>query len=149
VNVTNPRPLLHLEGAAVFALSLLAYHWSLGSWLQFALLFLVPDLSILGYAASVRGGTITYNAVHSYVGPLALAAYSLASHRPVILSLSLIWIAHIGFDRMLGFGLKYPTRFKDTHLNPDRHTLEIGSPSFGKLWRDDNRTESDRRHHAR
>jgi hypothetical protein len=117
----NPRPLLHLEGAAVLIVCLFAYHWSHGSWLLFALLFLVPDLSMLGYAASVRVGAIAYNAVHTYIVPLALAGYSLASNRLAIFSLSLIWIAHIGLDRMLGFGLKYPTRFKDTHLNPERH----------------------------
>ena len=82
---------------------------------------------MLGYVANARVGAIMYNGVHSYVGPLALAGWSLANH-PTVLSLSLIWIAHIGLDRMLGFGLKYPTRFKDTHLNPDRHTLEIGNP---------------------
>ena len=144
----NPRPLLHLEGAAVLVVSVLFYHWSHGSWLEFALLFLVPDLSTLGYAANARVGSSTYNAVHSYAGPLVLASFSFGANHPAILSLSLIWIAHIAFDRMLGFGLKYPTRFKDTHLNPDRHTLEIGNPSFGKLWQDDNRAESNRRHHA-
>ena len=110
----NPRSLLRLEGAAVLIVSLLFYHWSKGSWLQFALLFLLPDLSMLGYAAGIRVGAITYNVVHTYVGPLVLAAYSFGSNRPAIVSLSLIWIAHIGFDRMLGFGLKYPTRFNDT-----------------------------------
>jgi hypothetical protein len=70
----NPRPLLRLEGAAVLVVSLLFYHWSHGSWLQFALLFLLPNLSMLGYAANVRVGAITYNAVHTYVGPLVLAA---------------------------------------------------------------------------
>jgi hypothetical protein len=117
----TPRPLLHLEGAAVLVLSLFAYHWSHGSWLQIALLFLVPDVSMLGYLANTRLGAITYNAVHTYTGPLILAGYSFATARPTILSLSLIWIAHIGFDRMLGYGLKYPTRFKATHLNPNRH----------------------------
>jgi hypothetical protein len=123
----NPRPLLHLEGAAVLIVSLFSYHWSQGSWLPFALLFLVPDLSMLGYAANVRVGAITYNAVHTYVGPLELAGYSFGSNRPAICLRSLMWIAHIGLDRMLGFGLKYPTRFNDTHLNPDRHTLSIGN----------------------
>ena len=123
----NPRPLLHLEGAAVLIVSLLSYHWSQGWWLQFALLVLLPDLSVLGYAANNRVGAITYNAVHTYVGPLVLAGYSLGSNRPAIASFSLIWIAHIGLDRMLGFGLKYPTRLNDTHLNPDRHTLSIGN----------------------
>jgi hypothetical protein len=144
----NPRPLLHLEGAAVFTLSLLAYHWTHASWLLFVALFLAPDLSMIGYLASVRLGAITYNAVHTYVGPLALAAYGFGLGHQMILSVSLIWIAHIGLDRMLGYGLKYPTRFKDTHLNPDRHTLGIGNPSFGKLWQDDKRIESSRRKHA-
>ena len=126
----TPRTLLHLEGATVLAVSLLSYHRIQASWLQFALLFLVPDISILGYAANVRVGAITYNAVHCYIAPLILAAGSLGTNHPAILSLSLIWIAHIGFDRMLGYGLKYPTRFKDTHLNPARHALEIGQPYF-------------------
>ena len=82
---------------------------------------------MLGYAANIKVGAITYNAVHTYVGPLVLAGYSFASNRRAIFSLSLIWIAHIGLDRMLGFGLKYPTRFNDTHLNLDRHTLAIGN----------------------
>jgi hypothetical protein len=74
-----------------------------------------------------RVGAITYNAVHTYVGPLVLAGYAFESNRAAIVSLSLIWIAHIGLDRMLEFGLKYPTRFNDTHLNPDPHTLSIGN----------------------
>src|SRR5258708_8848448 len=101
----TPRPLLHLEGAAVLVLSLFAYHWNHASWLQFTLLFLVPDVSMLGYLANTRIGAITYNAVHTYVGPLALAGYSFASLRHTILSLSLICIAHIEFDRILGYGL--------------------------------------------
>src|SRR5271163_5374970 len=103
----TPRPLLHLEGAAVFALSVCTYQWSHGSWLQFALLFLVPDISMVGYIANARVGAIMYNAVHTYVGPLALAGYSFAAGHPIALALSFIWIAHIGFDRMLGYGLKY------------------------------------------
>jgi hypothetical protein len=126
----TPRPLLHLEGAAVLVVGVLFYHLSQGSWLEFSLLFLVPDLSMIGYLANARAGAVTYNAIHSYVGPLLLAAFSFGSNRSAVLGVSLIWIAHIGFDRMLGFGLKYPTRFKDTHLNPDRHVLEIGNSSL-------------------
>jgi hypothetical protein len=125
LNIVNPKPLLHLEGAAVLIVSLVGYRWYHGGWIEFVLLFLVPDLSILGYAANARVGAATYNAVHTYVGPLALAGYSVwAGHNSVLL-VSLIWMAHIGLDRMLGFGLKYPTRFKDTHLNSDRHALWI------------------------
>lgn len=119
----TPRLLLHLEGAAVLLLSLFAYHWNQASWLQFAVLFLLPDVSMLGYLANTRIGAVAYNTAHTYIGPLALAGYSFATTRHALLSLSIIWIAHIGFDRMLGYGLKYPTRFKDTHLNPARHTF--------------------------
>jgi hypothetical protein len=83
----------------------------------------VPDIAMLGYAAGARVGATSYNIVHSYVAPLILAAWALGTDHAAILSLSLIWIAHIGFDRMFGYGLKYPTRFADTHLNPDRHAL--------------------------
>ena len=119
----NPRRLLHLEGAAVLIVSLFAFHWSQGSWGLFALLFLAPDLSMVGYFANVRAGAAIYNAIHTYVGPVLLAGYSVAMVHHTTLLLSLIWIAHIGLDRLFGFGLKYPTRFKDTHLNPDRHSL--------------------------
>jgi hypothetical protein len=119
----NPKPLLHLEGAAVFVASLVAYQWNHGSWLLFVLLFLVPDVSMIGYVINARIGAITYNAIHTYVGPLALGGYSLFTGEHLPMQLALIWISHIGFDRMLGFGLKYPSRFKDTHLNRERHTL--------------------------
>lgn len=119
----NPKPLLHLEGAAVFVASLVAYQWNHGSWLLFVLLFLVPDVSMIGYAINTRIGAISYNAIHTYIGPLVLGGYALFVGRHLPLQLALIWISHIGFDRMLGFGLKYPSRFKDTHLNPERHTL--------------------------
>jgi hypothetical protein len=123
----NRKPLLHLEGAAVFVGSLVAYQWNHGSWLLFVLLFLVPDVSMIGYVINARIGAITYNAIHTYIGPLALGGCSLLTGEYLPMLLALIWISHIGFDRILGFGLKYPSRFKDTHLDPERHTVR----SFG------------------
>jgi len=119
----SPRLLLHLEGAAVLVVSLFFYHSIHGSWLQFGLLFLLPDISMLGYAVNARIGAISYNAVHSYVAPSILVGWSVGTNHAAVLSLSLIWLAHIALDRLLGYGLKYPTHFKDTHLNPDRHAL--------------------------
>jgi hypothetical protein len=133
LNTVNPRPLLHLEGAAVLIVSLVGYRWNHGGWIELVLLFLVPDLSMIGYAANARVGAATYNAVHTYVGPLALAGYSVWTGQNSALLVSLIWMAHIGLDRMLGFGLKYPTRFKDTHLSPDRHALWIADSPFDSL----------------
>lgn len=125
----NPRPLLHLEGATVLALSLYAYQSQHASWGLFALLLLVPDLSMLGYLLNARAGAQAYNAVHTYTGPLLLALYSVAA-RPAVLPFALIWLAHIGMDRMLGYGLKYPTHFKDTHLSPDRHAFEPAGRAY-------------------
>jgi len=121
----NPRLVLHLEGAAVLALTVFAYHWDHGSWVWFAVLFLAPDASMIGYLANPRLGAITYNAAHTYVGPLLLAGYAAGTGQRTALLISLIWIGHIGLDRMLGFGLKYATGFKDTHLSPTRHALGL------------------------
>jgi hypothetical protein len=88
--------------------ALVGYHLLGASWSWFAALFLVPDLSFLGYLAGPRVGAVAYNAAHGLVGPAVLAALS-----PW---LALIWVAHVGFDRALGYGLKYGTSFGATHL---------------------------------
>lgn len=113
----RPAVLLKLEGVAIFALSLYAYHELHASWLIFALLFLVPDLFMLGFLVNLRAGAALYNLVHTYTLPLLLLGIARAVHlSAVVTSAALIWTAHIAMDRMLGYGLKYPTFFKDTHL---------------------------------
>jgi hypothetical protein len=109
-----PRAWLRAEGLAVMLLAAWLYARGGHSWGLFALLFLAPDISFAGYLAGPRVGATAYNVLHSYVGPAAAAALALATGRPA--TLALIWAAHIGFDRMLGYGLKYPTAFGDTHL---------------------------------
>jgi Domain of unknown function (DUF4260) len=112
----KPGTLLRLEGAAVFAASLYLYRSAGGSWGFFFLLCLWPDLSMLGYLANARLGARLYNLVHTDLWPLALGMYAYVAHRPMMMLFALIWLAHIGWDRTLGYGLKYPTFFKDTHL---------------------------------
>ncbi|HEY3246865.1 MAG TPA: DUF4260 domain-containing protein [bacterium] len=112
----SPRTLLRAEGLLVFGVALFLYQRTGSSWLLFFVLSLAPDLSMLGYAAGPRVGASTYNLVHTYALPLILAAYGLWSGNSLVMSLALIWLAHIGADRFLGFGLKYPTKFNDTHL---------------------------------
>jgi hypothetical protein len=86
-------------------------------WVLFACLFLVPDLSLLAY---LRGpgsaASALYNWMHSYVFPALLGILAAAFHSSLLGELSLIWISHIGMDRMLGYGLKYPTSFRFTHI---------------------------------
>ena len=113
--VGGPRLLLRLEGLAVLALSIVLYRQTGAGWTLFALLFLAPDLSMLGYLAGPGPGARTYNAVHSYLVPLLLAVVGVVAGRPLV-PVALVWTAHIGFDRVLGYGLKYPTAFSDTHL---------------------------------
>ena len=116
-NIASPKVLLRVEGATMLAMSVGLYAYVSGNWLLFALLLLAPDLSALGYLAGARVGSITYNLAHIYLFPAALAAYGLLAPNSLALSLSLIWFAHIGMDRTVGYGLKYPTAFKDTHLS--------------------------------
>ncbi|MBV9612429.1 MAG: DUF4260 domain-containing protein [Acidobacteriaceae bacterium] len=111
-----PRPWLRLEGAVLFFCALFFYH-SLGTgWLLLIALFLLPDIMMLGYLVNPKVGARSYNLAHTEVFAAVLAACSFALHRTTFLAVALIWLAHIGFDRALGYGLKYPTFFKDTHL---------------------------------
>ena len=110
------RTLLRLEGLALFAgMTLLYAVWG-GSWWVYAILFLAPDLSFAGYLAGPRIGAIVYNTAHSYLAPMALMTAGFALPSPLVLSIAMIWLAHIGFDRVLGYGLKYSTGFGVTHL---------------------------------
>jgi hypothetical protein len=108
--------LLRQEGAVALALSVGAYHAIDGSWALFAALFLLPDAGMIGYLGGRRMGALFYNASHTYVAPAALVLFGWTLAMPFILGPALIWSAHIGFDRMLGYGLKYDTAFGATHL---------------------------------
>lgn len=110
------RGILRLEGAATFVASAALYAHAGFSWPLFAVLFLVPDLAMLGYLMGARIGAVAYNIAHTYALALPLALFGFFAGRPTILALALILIAHIGLDRALGYGLKYPTGFADTHL---------------------------------
>lgn len=113
---TGLRLLLRLEGAAVLIASVAAYAWSGDSWWLFALLFLAPDLSMLGYLGGPRVGAWCYNAAHSYLLPLGVLMLGAGLGQPQAVAVGLVWTAHIGFDRALGYGLKRATSFRDTHL---------------------------------
>jgi len=109
--------LLRAEGGAVLVAALIAY-WQLGgNWWLFVLLILAPDLSAIGYVGGPKIGSFAYNAVHNYALPIVvgLIAYFAA---PYLLPFVAIWFAHIGGDRVLGYGLKYPGSFGQTHLGP-------------------------------
>jgi hypothetical protein len=109
--------LLRLEGLAVAAISAALYARTGASWWLFAALWLAPDLSMLGYLTGRPcWGARIYNAFHNYLLPGVLALAALVAQAHAIMPLALIWINHIGVDRLLGCGLKYSDGFGFTHL---------------------------------
>jgi hypothetical protein len=111
-----PRLILRLEGLALLILGTFVFSQTDLSWWIYGLLFFSPDLSFAGYMAGPRIGAAIYNAAHTMVGPAILAGLGLMLPSSVFLGLAALWAAHIGFDRVLGYGLKYATAFSDTHL---------------------------------
>lgn len=115
--LTRPRILLQMEGAALFIAATVLFYGTLhGSWMLYVLLLLVPDISMIGFLAGNRIGAAIYNLGHTTVLPLALGVWAYLSKEYFLAQVALIWLTHIGLDRMIGYGLKYPTAFKDTHL---------------------------------
>ena len=114
--LTHPATLLKLEETLILTLTLFAYQHLHLSWLLFAILFFTPDLFMLGYLLNTRIGAAAYNLAHTLTLPLILLLASYLQRWYLAEALALIWTAHIAFDRLLGYGLKYPARFKDTHL---------------------------------
>jgi uncharacterized protein DUF4260 len=111
-----PRVLLRAEGAAV-AIAAAAVYFDQGyAWWLLLVLALAPDVAALGYLAGPRAGSIAYNAAHMYATPVALLAGGVLADADTLIQIALIWLVHIGVDRAIGYGLKYPTAFKDTHL---------------------------------
>jgi len=111
-----PSRLLRLEGLAVAVGALILYFDAGFGWLLLLLLILAPDLSMLGYLGGPTLGAASYDVAHTYVLPVALAVVGVLGDAETATQIALIWLAHIGVDRFLGYGLKYPTGFKDTHL---------------------------------
>ncbi len=110
------RMVLRLEGMCVLIAASVAYSRYGAGWGTFALFFLAPDVSFLGYLAGPRVGAISYNLAHSSAGAVACVTAGLVLPAPDVLSAGMIWCAHIGFDRALGYGLKYAEGFGYTHL---------------------------------
>lgn len=110
------RLVLRGEGLALLVIATAFYATTGLSWWLYAVLFLAPDVSFLGYLGGPRVGALAYNTLHTTIGPVLLAVTGYALQAPIALGVAAIWAAHIGFDRVLGYGLKYATGFGDTHL---------------------------------
>lgn len=111
-----PTSILRLEGVGAFVAAVGGYILLDGPLWLFAVLILAPDVGMLGYVAGARVGSVTYNVLHTYVGPLLLATVGYWMAAELVTLVALVWAAHIGADRALGYGLKHATAFGDTHL---------------------------------
>ena len=107
---------LRAEGLAAFIGGLALYAALGGEWLFAVPLLLAPDLAAAGYLANPRIGAFTYNLVHNWAVGLATLGVGVWLAATPILLVGAILIAHVGMDRLAGYGLKYPTYFTDTHL---------------------------------
>lgn len=125
----SPLALLRVEGAALFAAAVAGYAQTGAGWGLFAALILSPDVAMLGYLAGPRIGAALYNAAHTTLAPILLGALAWATGMPLVVALALIWAAHVGMDRMMGYGLKYPTAFGDTHLGRKGRAPRAAQPA--------------------
>lgn len=109
---------IRTDAAAMFIVALWAVAATHSSWMWFLILFLAPDLSMVGYVFGPRVGAVTYNSCHVYACPAGLLAASLTYHLPFGTATALSWIAHIAFDNVVGYGLKLPNGFEHTVYGP-------------------------------
>lgn len=109
--------MLRLEGIVILSASVALYAYADYGWLMFAILFFAPDLALIPYAFNRGVGIAVYNVMHTLTLPLLLGIVALLLGWPVGVQLALIWLAHIGMDRAVGYGLKYSDQRNDTHLS--------------------------------
>ncbi len=114
--VGTPRRLLRVEGATLLAGSLIAYSTTDQAWWLVPLTLLLPDLTMIGYLGGARLGSYLYNLGHSTPLPAAIVAIGWWQDKTLVVALGLVWLAHIGVDRLVGYGLKYDDHFQHTHL---------------------------------
>lgn len=111
------KNLLKLEELGLLVLLILGYfHFYPESWGFYLGLFFAPDLAFVFYLISPRAGSIAYNATHHKGIMAVLMITGFLLHHDLIIQLGLIFMAHSCFDRVFGYGLKYPDHFDHTHL---------------------------------
>jgi hypothetical protein len=126
--VGAPRLWLQLEGGTLLVGSLIAFSTTHRSWWLVPLVLFIPDLLMAGYLGGTRIGAHAYNLAHSSPLPALMVGYGWWQNRQLFLALGLVWLGHIGMDRLLAFGLKYPDHFQHTHLSSPHNSSEGQQP---------------------
>jgi len=115
-NLIPLRLYLQLEGLVALIVATGIYQSLHLSWWFYGILFFTPDVFMLGYLINIRIGALIYNLGHTYATPVLVLGMGWLLGSNTLFAVGLIWCAHIGFDRLLGYGLKCDSGFKDTHL---------------------------------
>jgi hypothetical protein len=110
------RNLLKLEEAFMFGLSIFLFSKLDYAWWWYPLLILAPDLSMVGYLMDTRLGAITYNFIHHKALGIVFFVFGVVLANQLLQLTGLILFGHSSMDRALGYGLKYPDSFQNTHL---------------------------------
>ena len=118
--LTNPIILRRVEALAVFLLGIVVYYYNGYSWLTFAILFFLPDAGAIGYLKSYKFGGSMYNLTHLTIWPLVLVAYGFIFDNETAKMIAIIWITHVMFDRLLGWGFKSGGSFYETGMGSKR-----------------------------
>lgn len=107
---------MRLEGATLLISTLILYAATGRSWWVVATVVLLPDLFMVGYLGGTRLGALMYNIAHATPAPALLAGLGSWQQWQSLVAVALVWLAHIGLDRLMGYGLKYSDHFQHTHL---------------------------------
>jgi hypothetical protein len=112
----GPKVILRIEGSVLFAASIAVFAVQGQQWWLYPALLLVPDIFMIGYLRNTKLGAVIYNIGHSYPAAALVTTLGFLVSSPITIAVGAIWFGHIGWDRMFGYGLKYGTSFKHTHL---------------------------------
>lgn len=112
----GPKVILRFEGLVLFAASIAVFTVQGQQWWLYPALLLVPDIFMIGYLRNTKLGAVIYNIGHSYPAAALVTGLGFLFSSPIAIAIGAIWFGHIGWDRMFGYGLKYGTSFKHTHL---------------------------------
>lgn len=110
------RTWLRWDALVMFVVAIAGFFTQGQPWWLIPVILFLPDLFMVGYLANTRLGAFAYNLGHSYALPAITCIGGLVGHQPLAVAIGALWFAHIGMDRVAGYGLKYPDSFAHTHL---------------------------------
>jgi hypothetical protein len=114
--IGKPKMWLRLEGLVLLIGTVISFSTQHQRWWLYPTLLLVPDIFMLGYLSNTKVGAFFYNLGHSYLAPALTILFMWRFENKLGIAIGVIWLGHIGWDRFFGYGLKYDSSFKHTHL---------------------------------